>query len=402
MDDSLAEFEDRVYTVSEVTWRVSHLLENDSMLSDVSVEGEVSNFNHHSSGHMYFSLKDEDAVLGCVMFHRDNRSLDFEPEKGMRVVAEGRVGVYEERGEYQLYVDSLRKAGRGELYRQYLELKEELEGEGLFDSGVKQELPDFPQRVGVVTSSSGAALHDIRDVLGRRFPVTLVLSPAKVQGEMAAEEVSSAVERVDGECDVVIVGRGGGSIEDLWAFNEELVARSLYDCETPVVSAVGHEVDTTIADLVADERAATPSEAAELVVPHKEEVLQRLGKYERDMRDVLERRVDMRTQRLDALQAVLGRRPVIEDYLNQLDTFETSLMEGVRDTIEEKRRRVGECNGLLESLNPLNVLSRGYAVVKSRDEVVGSVDDVEIGDPLEVRLRDGRVDGRVEGKEHSE
>lgn len=401
MDDLPAIHDDRVYTVSEVTDRVSHLLGEDPVLRDVRVEGEISNYTHHSSGHMYFNLKDDDSVLGCVMFRRDNKRLEFTPEEGARVVAEGRVGVYAERGEYQLYVDVMREAGRGELYERFLELKEKLDGEGLFDRERKKELPSYPSRVGVVTSDSGAALQDIRDVLRRRYPVHVVLSPARVQGEGAAEEVAEALGRVDGLCDVVIVGRGGGSIEDLWAFNMEVVARAVSECETPVVSAVGHEVDTTIADLVADRRAATPSEAAELVVPDASQLLRRLDGYRSSLDSGVRRLVDAHTQSLDRFERVLERQPVIMDYGDRLDRLEEDLDVEVERVVERKQDRLREASGLLESLSPLEVLSRGYSVVESDGDVVRSVGDVERGDPLDVRVRDGRIRGGVEDTERS-
>ncbi|MFW5929655.1 MAG: exodeoxyribonuclease VII large subunit, partial [Halobacteriota archaeon] len=258
-------------TVSELTHRIRGALDGEGFRG-VRVEGEVSDFHHHSSGHMYFSLVEEDVSLNCAMFRWHNQTLDFEPEDGDTVVVHGDVEIYEARSQYQVVVSDMDHVGEGELYREYLELKRELDDEGLFDDVHKRELPGFPSRVGVVTSDSGAAIEDVLDVLRRRFPVDVVLSPARVQGDGAEREIAEAIERVDGEADVVVVGRGGGSTEDLAAFNEEMVARAIFDATSPVVSAVGHEVDVTIADFVADERAATPSEAAELVVPSADAV----------------------------------------------------------------------------------------------------------------------------------
>ncbi len=386
-----------LYTVSEVTQTVKSLLESDPELSDVAVRGEVSNFHHHSSGHMYFSLKDDDSSLGCVMFRRNASSLDFDPDDGDEVVAEGRVSVYEERGEYQLYVESMSEAGRGDLYEEFVRLKNKLEDEGLFDDEDKKPIPDIPDHVGVVTSDSGAAVHDILDVLGRRFPVEVTVSPAKVQGDGAAPEIRDAIEEIDSEgCDVVVVGRGGGSIEDLWAFNEEEVARAVYGCETPVVSAVGHQVDNTLTDLVADESAATPSEAAEIAVPERRDLLGRLEETETRIESAVYSEIDSYHRRLDTYERLLDRHDVVGEYSETLEEIEERLEGGVEDLLEDRRDEVSRYAGLLDSLSPLSVLSRGYSVAESDGDVVTSAEDLDEGDPLEVRLSDGRVKSRVE------
>lgn len=399
METRLTDFGDDVLTVSDVTDRVRRLLDDDPVLNDVRVRGEVSDFSHPSSGHMYFTLKDDETELSCVMFRSANGKLGFEPEDGDNVVAEGHVSVYEARGDYQLYVRDMERAGRGELYEEFLRLKEELSDEGLFADERKKELPDFPTTVGVATSDSGAALHDVRDVVSRRFPARLLLAPTRVQGDGASDEIARAVERLDGDerADVLVVGRGGGSLEDLWAFNEEVVARAIAACETPVVSAVGHEVDTTLADLAADERAATPSEAAELVVPDKGELHERLDSLERRLTDAVVREVDERRRALESHERFLRRAPVVEEYAQRVDELADSLERGVTDSMETAETAVDEQARLLESVSPLRVLSRGYSVVESEDGVVESVEDVTIGDELVVRLKDGEVDATVEG-----
>jgi len=399
VETRLSDFDDDPLTVSEVTDRVARLVEKDPILEDVRVRGEISGFSEASSGHMYFDLKDEDTVLKCVMFRQNNSSLEFEPEDGDDVVVEGNVGVYAQRGEYQLYARSMERGGRGELYEEYLRLKEDLSEEGLFDDRHKKALPDYPTTVGVVTSDSGAALHDIRDVVGRRFGVRLVLAPTRVQGEEAAPEIVDAVRRLDSFApDVMVVGRGGGSLEDLWAFNEEAVARAVASTETPVVSAVGHEVDTTLADLAADERAATPSEAAELVVPDGDELSERIDALEDRMLSSAARLVEDRRRVLESHERVLRRAPVLNEYAQRLDELDDALRRGIEDALEDARTEVEENARLLESVSPLQVLSRGYSVVEREGGgIVESAGDVSEGDSVVVRLKDGEADATVEG-----
>jgi exodeoxyribonuclease VII large subunit len=397
METRLTDFGDDTLTVSDVTDRVSRLLDDDPVLNDVSVRGEVSDFSHASSGHMYFTLKDDETTLSCVMFRNANGKLGFEPGDGDDVVAEGHVSVYEARGEYQLYVRDMERAGRGERYEEYLRLRSELEDEGLFDDERKKTLPDYPTTVGVATSASGAALHDIHDVVSRRFPTRVLLAPTRVQGDGAAEEVARALERLEAtEADVIIVGRGGGSVEDLWAFNEEPVPRAVAACETPVVSAVGHEVDVTLTDLAADERAATPSEAGELVVPDGGEVRERLASIERQLSDTVERAVEERRRSVESHGRFLRRAPVVDEYAQRVDELDEALRRGVEDAVGDARTAVDEQARLLESVSPLRVLSRGYSVVESDEGVVESVEEVDDGDRLVVRLVDGEVGARVE------
>ncbi|MFP4174738.1 MAG: exodeoxyribonuclease VII large subunit [Halobacteriales archaeon] len=403
METRLTDFSDDVLTVSEVTDRVSRLLDDDPVLNDVSVRGEVSDFSHASSGHMYFTLKDDGTALSCVMFRSSNGKLGFEPEDGDDVVAEGHVSVYEARGDYQLYVRDMERAGRGERYERYLQLRSELDDEGLFDDERKKPLPDYPTTVGVATSASGAAVHDVHDVVSRRFPARVLLAPTRVQGDGAADEIARAVERLDAtEADVLVVGRGGGSVEDLWAFNEEPVPRAIADCDTPVVSAVGHEVDVTLADLSADERAATPSEAAELVVPDEGEIHERLASLERRLRGTVERAVEERRRTLESHERFLRRAPVVEEYAQRVDELDEALRRGVREAVDDGRGDVEEQARLLESVSPLSVLSRGYSVVESDEGVVETVEDVTEDDSLVVRLSDGDIETRVEGVRHAD
>lgn len=388
---------ERIYSVSEVTRRVKDLLESDPELRDVAVEGEITDFGSSGAGHMYFGLKDEDCVLNCVMFSGDNRHLGFEPEDGDEVVAEGRISVYEARGDYQLYVDGMERVGDGALWREYLERKEALREEGLFAEAAKQPIPSFPSTVGVVTSETGAALQDVRDVLDRRFPVDVTLAPSRVQGDGAAEEIARAVRRIDRtEAEVLIVGRGGGSLEDLWAFNEEVVARAIHAADTPVVSAVGHEVDETIADHVADERAATPSEAAELVVPSREEMVQRVDELAGRMESAVERTVGRRQERLESFARVLrGRPPGLDELAQHLEGLDERLRTSATSAVENRRAALESAADLLDSLSPLGVLDRGYAVATHGEGTLSSIDEVAEGDDLTVTVVDGDVDGRV-------
>ncbi|MFQ6674251.1 MAG: exodeoxyribonuclease VII large subunit, partial [Fidelibacterota bacterium] len=321
----------RVLTVSQLTFQIKSLL--DSSFPFVWVEGEVSNFKHHTSGHMYFTLKDDRAELRAVMFRRDNQSLRFPVESGMKVLAQGNVTVYEARGVYQLVVRRMEPSGLGTLYLAFEALKKKLADEGLFDEERKRPIPKFPSRVGVVTSGTGAAVQDIKNVLGRRAPhVDIVLRPTLVQGEGAAEDICAALEDLEEYdlVDVVIVGRGGGSLEDLWPFNEEKVARAISACPIPTISAVGHESDFTIADFVADLRAPTPSAAAELVAPAREDLLNHLDEMDRRCREAVLSRIEMAWQRLDALTARYGfQQPQI-------------LVEQKRKRIEELVDRMGQ------------------------------------------------------------
>ncbi|MFB6282941.1 MAG: exodeoxyribonuclease VII large subunit [Halobacteria archaeon] len=396
MDHSLSSYGDgKVYSVSEITDRIKHLFQTDPEMQDVVVQGEISNFNHHSSGHMYFNLKDDDTVIKCVMFKRSNRYLDFTPDEGDHVVAEGRIDVYENRGEYQIYVSRMKKTGRGDLFERYLELKKELKEKGLFRE--EQELPSYPRKIGVVTSDSGAALHDIKDVLKRRFDVHIKLAPAKVQGEGSETDVAEKIRKVDRrETEVIIVGRGGGSIEDLWAFNEKVVAYAIHECDTPVVSAVGHEVDTTIADHVADHAAATPSEAAEIVVPDKEELHRQVDELEHRLEKQLDSKLSEKKQLLKQFERLLSRRPpVVNESIQELDESERRLDSAFEDLVDEKRRKVRELANRLDSLDPLDVLSRGYSVVEKDGQVVDSVEKLERGDEVEMRFSDGEADADV-------
>ncbi|MBM3307081.1 MAG: exodeoxyribonuclease VII large subunit [Candidatus Eisenbacteria bacterium] len=392
---------ERTYTVSEVTAAVKHILEES--LPSVWVEGEISNFNRHSSGHMYFTLKDEKSQLPAVMFRQANAKLAFAPQSGMKVLAFGRVGVYEPSGRYQLYVERMRPAGIGELAAAFEALKRKLEAEGLFDKAGKVPAPRFPRTVAVVTSPTGAAVRDVIRVARARMPsVRIVVVPVPVQGAEAAPAIVAALGMVDewGGADVCIVGRGGGSLEDLWAFNDERVARAIHAMRTPVISAVGHEVDFTIADFVADVRAATPSNAAEIAVPDRRALLRSIlvsaGRVERAVRSRLRRHAE----RAAALRGAYGLRiPLdqIERLSQRVDELGGRAAAAARTALALRRARVERYAAELALADPAKVLARGFASVALLPvlSAVTSAADVAPGSQVRVTVADGAFDCTV-------
>ncbi len=393
------------YTVTQVNEYVRDLMDDDLLLQSILVRGEISNYKRYPSGHHYFSLKDETGVLKCVMFRGEAARLRFRPENGMRVVAFGHVSVFPRDGAYQLYCADLLPDGRGALDEAFERLRARLEAEGLFDEEHKTPLPEYPHKIALVTSPAGAAVRDMIRILGQRWPLAEVLVvPVRVQGEGAAEEIAAAIHAVNNRADVdlIITGRGGGSMEDLWAFNEEVVARAVYVSNIPVISAVGHEPDVTIADYAADLRAATPSNAAELAVPDRAEQKGRLadlryrlcmavrGRLE-DSRRTLDR---LRSSRvLRSMAAPIQERRMLCDSLRR--RLETAFAGGMKD----RRAALAKCAAGLDALSPLKVLSRGYAIARKGSAVVSSIGQVEIGDRLDVAVSDGVIQCEVKDKE---
>ncbi|REJ34022.1 MAG: exodeoxyribonuclease VII large subunit, partial [Bacillota bacterium] len=352
---------------------VKERLTSDPRLAGVAVLGEISNFKHHSSGHMYFTLKDEHSRLRCVMFRRENMRLRFRPADGQAVIAKGDVSVYEAAGDYQLYVREMVPAGHGELALAFEQLKQKLAAEGLFDEERKRPLPVLPRRIGVVTSPEGAALRDIISVTRRRFPnMPILLAPAVVQGEEGPDSVVRAIRLMNehGGVDVLIVGRGGGSLEDLWTFNDERVARAIAASRIPVISAVGHETDFTIADFVADKRAPTPSAAAEMAVPDKRALLAHIqGQYER-LQSGVRRRIEQGRARLRLLESrpVLARPgELLLEYRQRVDDAEERAGRAARDMLDQRERALAAAAGKLDALSPVATLARGYAVARRAD-----------------------------------
>lgn len=375
-----------VFSVLQLNEYIKDLLESEPQLAAVTVKGEISNFIHHRSGHMYFTLKDEDSQIKAVMFRGANMRLTFRPENGQKVVVMGQVSVYPAGGQYQLYVGAMRPDGIGDLYQAYEKLKKQLAEEGLFDERHKKPLPAFPQKIGVITSANGAAVRDIMNVVGRRCPMAqLLLYPAQVQG---AGTDSSLIRGLDyfeaqGDIDVIIIGRGGGSLEDLWGFNSERLARRIFEMNTPVISAVGHETDFTICDFVSDKRAPTPSAAAEIAVPDLRVLRQRLD-------DASDRAVSA------ALLCVDDRRKRLKE---EAASYEERSVERMFRLKEEKLKGLV---GRTHSLSPLAVLSRGYAVASKDGKALKNTEGVSVGDEVELRLQNGKLIAEVTqvGKEN--
>ncbi len=395
-------------SVTQLTGYIKLLLDRDEILSQTCVRGELSNYKIHSSGHHYFTLKDEGAVISCVLFRSDAMRLRFRPESGMKVILTGRVSLFPRSGQYQLYVSHMQPDGAGDLAVAFEQLKQRLQAQGLFDAAHKKPLPRYPERVALVTSPTGAAVRDMIRILGRRWPLASVLvCPVRVQGEGAAEEIAAMLELVDaaGLADVIITGRGGGSLEDLWAFNEEIVARAIYRCKTPVISAVGHEPDVTIADFAADVRAATPSNGAELAVCDRAELRALLEQQARRMEKAQERRLELLRQRLRRL----SERPVLrspEGSLQQkellLELLRQRLERAAAAAVEKRQRQFAALSGRLDALSPLKVLARGYAVATRQEQVLHSVAQLSPGEEIRLRLSDGTALCAVERIEKGE
>jgi exodeoxyribonuclease VII large subunit len=395
-----------VLSVSQLNAHIKQLVEADPMLNRVVVRGELSNYKIYPSGHHYFTMKDAESSLKCVMFRSSAGKLRFRPESGMSVTATGRISVYPRDGAYQLYVTDLMPEGAGDLQVAFEQLKAKLAAEGLFDSRHKKPLPAYPKRVAVITSGAGAAVHDIIRVLGKRWPMAKILVlPVRVQGVEAPPEIVGAINYANRYqvADVIITGRGGGSIEDLWAFNDERVARAIYQSEIPIVSAVGHEPDVTIADYVADRRAATPSNGAEIVGPDQEDVRSALGADEIRLRQAMGKKLDMLTRRLSDLAA----RPALNDpevYLGAkrmgLDYARAALLAAGEKKNADCRRSYVALAAKLDALSPLKVLGRGYSIAEKQGAVLRRAEDVAPGDHISVKLAGGRLGCLVEEIEH--
>ena len=411
-------------TVSQLNAYIKSLVDRDDFLGSVAVRGELSNYKIYPSGHHYFTLKDAESSLKCVMFRSAAGKLRFRPESGMGVTAWGRISVYPRDGAYQLYCEALMPEGFGDLQMAYEQLKAKLEKEGLFDRSHKKPIPRYPERIAVITSSAGAAVHDIIRVLRRRWPMgKIMLLPVRVQGVEAPGEIAAALRYASEHkvADVVITGRGGGSIEDLWAFNDERVARAIYDCEIPVISAVGHEPDVTIADFVADLRAATPSNAAELAAPDVTELMQAIDSAMRRLENSMAKRISGSREALEALssrrvlQSATGfieqRRSQVETLRvrleaasgfasksrSQLDNLASRLDSALDAAMTRKKNEYLRAAAKLDALSPLKVLSRGYAIAMDEDgRTVKDSSGVRAGDKLTVRLASGALGCRVE------
>ncbi len=409
---------ENVWSVGELTRRIKDLLDGETFLQRVYVRGELSNYKVYPSGHHYFTIKDEEATLKAVLFRREASRLRFRPESGMKVVALGRVTVYPRDGTYQLYVTELTPDGVGDLYVAFEQLKEKLRLEGLFDPAHKKPLPPYPERIAVITSSAGAAVRDVIRVASHRFPLAkLILLPVRVQGAEAPPEIAGAIRYANRwkVADLIITGRGGGSIEDLWAFNDERVARAIYESELPVISAVGHEPDVTIADFVADLRAATPSNGAELAVPDRAELRSTIGTMEKRMRSALSARLSSSRERLRQLRerrVMTDPGAYVADRRIALDHSSALLTAAFQGMLERKRTGLARTASALDAMSPLKVLGRGYAIAEKEDgRILRSREEALPGERLRLRLADGALLCQVreeedtadgDGKEKSE
>ena len=391
-----------VYTVGQINTYIKNMFVQDYLLKRLYVKGEVSNLKYHSSGHIYFSLKDETGTLSCVMFAGQRKGLAFHMENGQQVIVLGTVSVYERDGKYQLYANEIILDGAGLLYEKFEALKKELLEMGMFDPSYKQPIPSYVKRLGIVTASTGAAVRDIINISKRRNPfVQLILYPAKVQGEGAAQSIVKGIKTLDAYgVDAMIVGRGGGSIEDLWAFNEEAVARAIFECRTPFISAVGHETDTTIADYVADLRAPTPSAAAELAVADVREIFGKLESYRLSIRQLMEKNLDYARgccQQYRLALAAKSPESLIRDKRQLALNDEMLLEQLMKEKLTEAKNQLGIYAERLNGLSPLKKLSQGYAYVMSeKRERISSVEQVKKGEKLSLYLADGEIEAKVE------
>lgn len=389
------------FTVSELNGYIKDLLDSNRTLSSVTVRGEISNFTNHRSGHLYFSLKDTDGQIKAVMFRSSAARLKFMPESGMKVIAHGSVSAFVRDGTYQLYVTSLQPDGVGALYLAYEQLKEKLYPEGLFNEAHKKPIPKYPSRIGVVTSPTGAAVRDILNVTRRRYPLADVcIYPALVQGAGAAASILAGVDYLDnhGNCDVIIVGRGGGSIEDLWAFNDEALARRIYAAKTPVISAVGHETDFTICDFVSDLRAPTPSAAAEIAVPDVKDIFLRLDYAEQRCSLALQRSLSRAKERLSASGAERldkAIRSALDDLKASVKEFGAEACDSIADILSRKRNALTVQAEKCNALSPLSVLGRGYSIAELDGRIIRSVSGLSEGEKITIRLHDGKVGAEV-------
>ncbi len=399
----------QVFSITQINEYIRGKMEADILLNQIAVRGEISNYKMYPSGHHYFTLKDESAALKCVMFKGSAMRLRFRPENGMKVIAMGKISVYPRDGAYQLYCSAMAMDGVGDLYAAFEQLKKRLGEQGLFDPAHKKPLPKYPGRIGIITSSAGAAIHDMLRILRKRYPLTQVkLLPVRVQGAEAPGEIAAAIGYANAYhlADQLLIGRGGGCIEDLWAFSDERVARAVYASEIPVISAVGHEPDVTISDYVADLRAATPSNAAELAVPDRDALGQTLDAMSGAMATALRRQLKSARQRLDILsQSAALQSPTgyLEQKGKELEMLKNRLIAGETQTINRDKQKYIALTAKLDAMSPLKVLTRGYSMAMAADgRVLRSVTQAELGERVSVRLSDGRISATVMDKEEIE
>ena len=410
-------------TVTQLTKYIKYKIDNDINLREVYLKGEISNFKAHTRGHFYFTIKDEGSRINAVMFASSASKVKFTPEDGMKILVTGRISVYEATGGYQIYVNEMMEDGVGNLYVAFEQLKKKLASEGLFDDRYKKTIPKIPERVGVITAPTGAAIRDIISTINRRFPLTeVILLPSLVQGEGAKEDIVRQIKRAeDYNLDVLIVGRGGGSIEDLWAFNEEIVARAIFKCPIPIISAVGHEIDFTIADFVADLRAPTPTGAAEIAVPNKADVINYINQLSLRSRKAVGNILELKKKRLDNIKSNYILNNPLDLYsakIQKLDYLTESLVKNYKNIIDKEKIKLNNIKtrplfsnplvildktkqkytlllGKLDALSPLKTLERGYGIIKLNDKAVTSIKDLKKDDLINIELKDGSVNAII-------
>lgn len=390
----------KTLSVSEVNNYIKKILDNDFILNNLSVKGELSNLKYHSSGHIYFSLKDNLSRVNCIMFKSKAYELEFALEEGMEVVITGRASVYSANGTFQLYCDKIVQEGLGELYIKFERLKEKLKGKGYFDIDYKKEIPMHPYNIGVVTSETGAAIQDIRNVIRRRNSlVNIILYPAQVQGDGAYKSVIKGIEYFNKEnnVDVIIIGRGGGSIEELWNFNEEKLAMSIFNSKIPIISAVGHEIDFTISDFVADLRAATPSQAAEMVVPLEKDIYEEISVKVLQINSVMISKFAMERRNLENINRILNLNSPMSKIANaysEIENVKQRMDTIISGRIKREKEKIISLNYLLQAHNPINILGKGYAIIEGENEtLIKSKDSFEDTNNLKIILKDGYVKG---------
>ena len=418
---------DKYLTVSAMTRYLKHKFDTDQNLRHVFLKGEISNFKAHTTGHMYFSVKDEASKINAIMFASSARKLNFVPADGMKVLLVGRISVYEATGNYQIYVEQMMEDGIGNLYVAFEKLKKQLASEGLFAPEHKKKIPKIPERVGIVTAATGAAIKDILSTIKRRYPICeTILFPSLVQGDAAAEDIVRNIKLAQTyDLDVLIIGRGGGSIEDLWPFNEEIVARAIYECPIPTISAVGHEIDYTIADFVADLRAPTPTGAAEIAVPNMVDLQKLLAQFRIRLNEGIYKKVNYQRLYLESVQNSFvlknpmmmfdGKKQTLDYLLERANQSVLKKVERMRthmdhikqnylllhpeELYKEEKLKLGTIMDKLELVNPMNVLKRGYTLTYLEDHTIGNAEDLSVGDQVKIKFHDGTILSTVTGKE---
>lgn len=414
-------------TVTALTRYIKYKIDSDEHLRQVFLRGEISNFKSHTTGHLYFSLKDETSKINAIMFNTNAKKIEFKPADGMKVLIVGRISVYEATGNYQIYVDEMIQDGVGNLYLEFEKLKKKLAEEGLFDKSKKKSIPLFPEKIGIVTAPTGAAIKDILSTIKRRYPVCKTyLFPSLVQGEFAKDDIVKKIKLAQTyDLDVLIVGRGGGSIEDLWPFNEEVVARAIFDCKIPVISAVGHEIDFTIADFVADLRAPTPTGAAELAVPNIFDVIKQINNFKIRLNENINTKINYQKLKLDSIKSsFVIKNPMLmyENKKQKIDQLFENLNKNIFINVSKKRMELDNIKNhyilknpivlyekkkdylsnliqKLELVNPLNILKKGYTLTYVEDKLIKNIKDVKIDDTIKIRLSDGFIISKVINKE---